>query len=171
MAFSRSLVVFFMQTQPTLNEFMSLGRPAWRETRNALQRLLSAQEGALRDNTALLATALLPQNAIRMHLPATIGDYTDFYCSKEHATNCGRIFRGNTAPALQPNWLHLPVAYHGRASSIVVSGTDVRRPWGQVQSQSDGRPIFRPSAVLDFELEMVRADLFFFNRSTEPIWG
>jgi len=135
---------------------MALGRPAWREARATLQRLLSAGEGALRDSPALQKQALLPQSSLQMHLPASIGNFTDFYCSKEHATNCGVMFRGKDNP-LQPNWLHLPVAYHGRASSIVVSGTDVRRPWGQVQGSAPGEnPSFRPSAVLDFELEMVR---------------
>jgi fumarylacetoacetase len=133
---------------------MSLGRPAWRETRAALQRLLSADEGALRDNPDLRSTALIPQADATMHLPASIGDYTDFFCSKEHAVNCGVMFRGPDNP-LNPNWLHLPVAYHGRASSIVVSGTEVRRPWGQTAPTApDAPPTFQPSSVLDFELEM-----------------
>lgn len=140
--------------QPTLNAFMALGQPAWREARLALTRLLSAGEGALRDDMALRAAALLPAAAAAMHLPAAIGDYTDFYASREHATNIGIMFRGQEN-ALQPNWLHLPVGYHGRASSIVVSGTGVRRPWGQVQSGAAGAaPRFQPSAALDYELEM-----------------
>lgn len=94
-----------------------------------------------------------------MHLPAKIGDYTDFYSSREHATNVGIMFRGKDN-ALQPNWLHLPVGYHGRASSVVVSGTEIRRPRGQVQADkadpSKGS-IYSPSRIFDFELEMVRS--------------
>ena len=91
-----------------------------------------------------------------MHLPADIGDYTDFYSSKEHATNVGIMFRG-VENALQPNWLHLPVGYHGRASSVVISGTDVIRPYGQLQKSStdpSAGSTFGPSKLLDFELEM-----------------
>lgn len=139
--------------QPTLNSFMSLGRPAWLEARHTVQRLLSAGEGALRDDTRLRGQALLHMAEARMHLPAAIGDYADFYCSREHATNVGVMFRGEQQP-LQPNWLHLPVGYHGRASSVVVSGTDVRRPWGQVQQAAGQAPAFLPSSQLDFELEM-----------------
>lgn len=134
---------------------MALGRPAWVEARSTLQRLLSADEGILRDNTTLRSQSLVPQATATMHLPASIGDYTDFFCSKEHATNCGLMFRG-PENALNPNWLHLPVAYHGRSSSIVISGTDVRRPWGQVSPAAGQHPQFGPSAVLDYELEMVR---------------
>lgn len=144
--------------QTTLNEFMALGRPAWSEARSILQQLLSINESRLRDDTALRAQALVPQSDARMHLPATIGDYTDFFCSREHATNCGVIFRG-PENALQPNWLHLPVAYHGRASSIVPSGTDVHRPRGQCLPSGDTSPVFRPSTVVDFELEMVGISL------------
>ncbi len=89
-----------------------------------------------------------------MHLPIAIGDYTDFYASKEHASNVGEMFRGKEN-ALMPNWLHLPVGYHGRASSIVVSGTPVKRPSGQ-NKPPEGVPIFGPSKKLDFELEMVK---------------
>ena len=134
---------------------MALGRPSWVEARSTLQRLLSSEEAALRDNAALRAEALVPQASAKMHLPASIGDYTDFYCSKEHAVNCGVMFRGKES-ALNPNWLHLPVAYHGRASSIVVSGTGVRRPRCQVRRSPDQPPSFEPSSVVDFELEMVR---------------
>ena len=142
---------------------MALGRPAWTEARATLHRLLSAGAGPLRDDPALRAAALLPRAAACMHLPAAIGDFTDFYASLEHATNCGVMFRGAEAP-LQPNWRHLPVAYHGRASSVVVSGGGVRRPWGQVlpapaPGGAAAASEFRPSAVLDFELEMVRARL------------
>jgi fumarylacetoacetase len=134
---------------------MALGRPAWAEARATLQRLLSSEEGALRDNATLRREALVSLAEACMHLPAAIGDYTDFYCSREHATNVGAMFRGKDN-ALQPNWLHLPVGYHGRASSVVVSGTSVRRPWGQVAGPAGQPPVFQASAQLDFELEMVR---------------
>jgi fumarylacetoacetase len=148
--------------QRTLNAFMATGRPTWLEARSTIQHLLSADEPLLRDNQQLREEALVPQNTATMHLPATIGDYTDFFCSKEHAVNCGLMFRGPENP-LNPNWLHLPVAYHGRSSSIVISGTNVRRPWGQIlpkttetseSSTTPTAPIFQPSGVLDFELEM-----------------
>lgn len=152
--------------QSELNDFMALGRSARLEARETMQRLLSAQEGALRDDVKLRSSALYLQKDVEMHLPAKIGNFTDFYCSKEHASNCGKMFRG-AANLLQPNWLHLPVAYHSRASSVVISGTDVRRPWGQVMKprnkESDSRAeelqydvTFEPSSVVDFELEMVR---------------
>ena len=148
--------------QANLNAFMGLGRPAWKEARSTIQRLLSADEGTLRDNISLRSQALVPQNTATMHLPASIGDYTDFFCSKEHATNCGLIFRG-PENALNPNWLHLPVAYHGRSSSIVVSGTDIRRPWGQVKPSAEKPPEFKPCSVLDYELEMVSGDIYYYN--------
>jgi fumarylacetoacetase len=91
--------------------------------------------------------------AVEMHLPAVVGDYTDFYSSREHATNVGAMFRG-PEKALQPNWLHLPVAYHGRASSIVPSGTDIRRPLGQIVEPGASQPSLTPSRELDFELEI-----------------
>jgi fumarylacetoacetase len=148
----------------TLNAFMSLSRPVWRATRARIIALLSNGEGAeddtdpsLRSNALLRERALVPMCDVSMHLPASIGDYTDFYCSREHATNCGVMFRG-AENALQPNWLHLPVGYHGRASSVVVSGTPVHRPWGQVVDRSNTDPnagsIFSQCKALDFELEV-----------------
>ena len=139
--------------EPTLNAFMAAGRPVWRETRHILTRLLSANEATLRDDAMLRDAALLPIIDVEMLLPAAIGDYTDFYSSREHATNVGIMFRGRDN-ALMPNWLHLPVGYHGRASSIVVSGTDLRRPMGQSKADDAAAPSFGPSRVLDFELEM-----------------
>jgi fumarylacetoacetase len=153
--------------QPRLNDFMALGRPAWRETRAALTRLLSAGEPTLRDNTALCERVLVPMADAVLLLPAEIGDYTDFYSSREHATNVGVMLRGPDN-ALQPNWLHLPVAYHGRASSVVVSGTNVQRPCGQTKADDAKEPTFGPSRSLDFELEMG----FFIgpgNRLGEPV--
>ena len=139
--------------EPSLNAFLSMGRPAWREARQRIRELLGADEPTLRDDAGLRDTALLPAASVQMLLPARIGDYTDFYSSREHATNVGTMFRG-PANALQPNWLHLPVGYHGRSSSILVSGTDIRRPCGQAMPEGADRPRFGPSQMMDFELEM-----------------
>ncbi len=138
--------------QSSLNVFMGLGRPAWREARRTLQKLLAHDEETIRDDTTLREQALIPVKDAEMLLPAQIGDYTDFYSSKQHATNVGAMFR-DPENALLPNWLHLPVGYHGRASSVVVSGTEVVRPKGQLKPE-DGPPTFSPSKLLDFELEM-----------------
>ncbi|WP_342046744.1 fumarylacetoacetase [Bacillus sp. OTU530] len=139
--------------QPSLNAFMALGRKVWREVRGRIQHLLSENESTLRDNTELRKLALIHQRDVEMLLPAQIGDYTDFYASKEHATNVGMMFRGKEN-ALMPNWTHLPVGYHGRASSVVLSGTDVRRPNGQMKPADAASPLFGPCLQLDFELEM-----------------
>ena len=139
--------------QPTLNAFMALGPTAWREARGRLTQLLSADEPALRDDAAVRKAALHPRSRLEILLPAEIGDYTDFYSSREHATNVGVMFRGPDN-ALQPNWLHLPVGYHGRSSSVVVSGTDLRRPMGQTKADDADRPSYGPSRLMDFELEM-----------------
>jgi fumarylacetoacetase len=136
-----------------LDCFLALGRPAWREARAAVSKLLRADNPQLRDDAALRNRLLLPVSTIDMQLPATIGDYTDFYSSREHATNVGVMFRGKDN-ALMPNWLHLPVAYHGRASSIVPSGTPVRRPCGQMLPEAARPPVYGPSRELDFELEV-----------------
>lgn len=140
-------------SQPSLNALMSFSRPVWKELRSTIGRLLDAEEPALRDNKGLRATAMYFQNEVELLLPVEIGDYTDFYASKDHATNVGSMFRGKEN-ALMPNWLHLPVGYHGRASSIVISGTDVRRPHGQMKPPDSAVPIFRLSRQLDFELEV-----------------
>jgi fumarylacetoacetase len=137
----------------TLNAFMALGRPAWKEARRAVQQLLRADNPVLRDDDGLRRRVLIPMDDVELLLPAGIGDYTDFYSSREHASNVGRMFRGDENPLL-PNWLHLPVAYHGRASSVVVSGTDIRRPLGQTLPDGARTPIFGPSQEMDFELEM-----------------
>ena len=138
--------------EPSLNRFMGLGRGVWRAARERISHLLRAETPTLRDDETLRQAAFYPRDAVTMLLPAEIGDYTDFYSSREHATNVGTMFRGKDN-ALQPNWLHLPVGYHGRASSVVVSGTKVRRPCGQLKPD-DGPPTFGPSRLLDFELEM-----------------
>lgn len=139
--------------QPTLNALMGLGRPAWTETRQTIQKLLSADEPTLRDDEKLRSTALVPQSEVTMHLPADVGDYTDFYSSKEHASNLGSMFRDPSNPLL-PNWRHIPVGYHGRASSVVVSGTPLHRPCGQTRPNSEEPPVFGPAKLVDFELEM-----------------
>ncbi len=136
-----------------LNTFIAQGRTVWSEIRQRIGQLLDADEPTLRDDAEILARMLVPMAEVEMLLPADIGDYTDFYSSREHATNVGTMFRGPDK-ALQPNWLHLPVAYHGRSSSIIVSGTDVRRPCGQSKPDDAAAPIYGPSRSLDFELEM-----------------
>jgi fumarylacetoacetase len=130
----------------TLNRFMASGRDVWREIRQRLTRLLGEEQASLK------AEALIPIDQVQMHLPVEIGDYTDFYASREHATNVGIMLRGKEN-ALMPNWLHLPVGYHGRASSVVLSGTEVTRPRGQVKPK-DAPLEFTASRQLDFELEM-----------------
>jgi fumarylacetoacetase len=139
--------------EPSLNAFMALGRPAWQEARATIGRMLSSEEPTLRDDVGLRNAALVPMASVELMLPASIDDYTDFYSSREHATNVGTMFRGPDN-ALQPNWLHLPVGYHGRSSSIVVSGTDIRRPTGQTKADDADAPSFGPSRLMDFELEM-----------------
>ena len=139
-------------SQTTLNAFMGLNRDAWIETRKWLQSLLSKDNAMLRDDEELRKQAFVLQSQATMHLPVQIGDYTDFYSSIEHATNIGTMFRGKDN-ALQPNWKYLPVGYHGRASSIVVSGTPIRRPYGQTRPDESKPPIFGPCKLMDFELE------------------
>ncbi|BDB27734.1 fumarylacetoacetase [Cupriavidus sp. P-10] len=137
----------------TLNRFISLGKPAWTETRKRLSALLSGEDAALRDNAALRDKALVPMSAATLHLPVDIPGYTDFYSSKEHATNVGRMFR-DPDNALLPNWLEIPIGYNGRASSVVVSGTSLHRPNGQIKLPNEARPVFSACRKLDFELEM-----------------
>ena len=139
--------------QATLNSFIALGQPVWQEARKKISELLRADQPRLRDDTALRAKALIPMHEIQMHMPIHVSGYTDFYSSREHATNVGMMFR-DPANALLPNWLHLPVGYNGRASSVVVSGTEIRRPMGQVKAPTDEVPRYAACAKLDFELEM-----------------
>ncbi|KAI8056077.1 hypothetical protein BDF22DRAFT_673693 [Syncephalis plumigaleata] len=129
-------------------------QPIWQATRRFLQQILSADEPMLRDNTALRQKVLVSLSSVQMHLPVEIGDYTDFYASKEHATNVGIMFRGKENALCQTGKTHLPVGYHGRASSVVVSGTDIRRPCGQRCPVKGQPPVFGASTRLDFELEM-----------------
>ena len=140
-------------SRKTLNDFMSKGRKTWKQVRTILQMALSDENPILRDDEDLRKIALIPMEDVEMCLPVEIGDYTDFYSSKEHATNVGTMFRGKDN-ALMPNWLHLPVAYHGRASSVVISGTEIIRPKGQTKPADSNNPVFGPSKLFDFELEM-----------------
>ena len=140
-------------TNDSLNAFLALGRPAWQKTRQTLQHLLAAETAELRDDATLRGHAFHEQKNVTMQLPAQIGDYTDFYSSYHHAHNVGTMLRG-PENALMPNWMHLPVGYHGRASSIVPSGTDVRRPHGQIKPPDADAPIFSASRSFDYELEM-----------------
>jgi fumarylacetoacetase len=137
----------------SLNLFLGLGRPAWRKTREILQHLLSAETPTLRDDVRLREKVFHAQKDVAMKLPTRIGNYTDFYSSYYHAHNLGTMLRG-PENALMPNWKWLPVAYHGRASSVVVSGTGVRRPHGQTKSPDASAPVFGPTKSLDYELEM-----------------
>ncbi len=139
--------------QPRLNRFMSLGRPVWRKARDIITRLLSADEPTLRDDPELRRAVFIPRAAVEMCVPVEIGDYTDFYSSREHATNVGTMFRGKEN-ALPPNYLWMPIAYHGRASSIVLSGTDLHRPCGQIKRDGAEAPEVGPSRQVDFELEV-----------------
>lgn len=136
-----------------LNHFMSLGKPAWLEARTTLQDILSADNPLLRDNDALRSRVFKKQSEVEMVMPVHIGDYTDFYSSEQHARNVGSMFR-DPENALLPNWKHIPVGYHGRASSVVVSGTNLHRPKGQTLPENANQPTFGPSQNLDFELEV-----------------
>jgi fumarylacetoacetase len=138
--------------RPSLNAFIALGREAWRQVRIQLSELLDANCPTLRDDAALRARVLLPMRDATMHLPVDIPGYTDFYSSKEHATNVGSMFR-DPKNALLPNWSEMPIGYNGRASSVVVSGTPVRRPMGQLKLPDQDRPIYGACRKLDIELE------------------
>jgi fumarylacetoacetase len=140
-------------TRDSLNEFLALGRPAWRKVREILQKLLSAETATLRDDKKLRERVFHRQADVVMQLPVKIGNYTDFYSSYHHARNVGTMLRG-PENALMPNWKWLPVAYHGRASSVVVSGAEVRRPEGQTKPPDAAAPIFGATKSLDYELEM-----------------
>lgn len=137
----------------TLNDFIALGKPYWRKTRALLSELFRKENDTLQKDVQTQKMAFYHIEEVRMHLPVHIGDYTDFYSSKEHASNVGAMFRDPKNPLL-PNWLHLPVGYHGRASSIVVSGTPIHRPKGQVKPPDADKPYFTATKLLDFELEV-----------------
>ncbi|MEQ3655739.1 MAG: fumarylacetoacetase [Dokdonia sp.] len=139
--------------QDTLNDFIADGRKTWRLVRNRIAAIFDNNNSALRENEKHHDTVIFKLEEVEMQLPVQIGDYTDFYSSIEHATNVGTMFRGEEN-ALMPNWLHLPVAYHGRSSSIIPSGIPVHRPNGQKLPNGASQPIFGPSRLVDFELEM-----------------
>jgi fumarylacetoacetase len=138
---------------PFLNPMMKKGKLAVRGLRNRISELLLDSSTSLQNNPSQIEQVLHLISAVEVSMPVEIGDYTDFYSSKEHATNVGMMFR-DPANALLPNWLWIPVAYHGRASSIVLSGQDIHRPKGQIKPSADEDPIFTPSRQVDFELEM-----------------
>ncbi|MBC8312383.1 MAG: fumarylacetoacetase [Candidatus Marinimicrobia bacterium] len=140
-------------SQPNLNLFMGAGKEIWSSVRQQIQELLAESNTSLKDNSELRNLVFYKQSEVSMHLPAQIGDYTDFYSSRQHATNVGTMFR-DPNNALLPNWLHLPVGYHGRASSVVISGTPVHRPNGQTLPLGEDNPVFGPCRLMDFELEM-----------------
>jgi fumarylacetoacetase len=145
-------------SRPVLNEFIALGKQTTSRARTQVQAWIQ-NEG----DSPLTTSHLLPLDEVRLHLPIHIGDYTDFYSSMEHATNVGKLFR-DPENALLPNWRHLPVGYHGRASSIVVSGTNIRRPRGQILRPGTDTPVFAATERLDFELEMA----FVVGKDSEP---
>ncbi|NNF19987.1 MAG: fumarylacetoacetase [Flavobacteriaceae bacterium] len=139
--------------QDTLNDFISDGKKTWRLVRNRIAELFDVRNEELQHKDDHKQIVLFTMDEIEMQLPVQIGDYTDFYSSKEHATNIGKMFR-DPDNALLPNWLHIPVGYHGRSSTIVPSGTPIRRPYGQTIPKGEDQPVFGPSKLVDFELEM-----------------
>ncbi len=140
--------------QACLNPLMATTPKQWQQVRQKISALLASTNPELRDNPSLRQKVLLPHCEVTMLLPVKIADYTDFYSSREHAVNVGTMFRDKDNPLL-PNWLHLPVGYHGRASSVVVSGTPIHRPRGQIlPNPPEPQPILAPSRRLDFEVEL-----------------
>jgi fumarylacetoacetase len=137
---------------PSLNRCMRHGKQAMRDLRNRVSKLLRSDMPDLRDKEHHVRQVLFRQDEVQMLLPIEVGDYTDFYSSEDHARNVGMMFR-DPSKALLPNWKHMPVAYHGRASSIVVSGTAIKRPHGQLNASDESTPTFGPTRQLDFELE------------------
>ncbi|WP_373320960.1 fumarylacetoacetase [Paraburkholderia flagellata] len=138
--------------RPALNDFIALGRDTWRSVRVQLSSLFALDTATLRDDAALRERAFVKLADAKLHLPVQIPGYTDFYSSKEHATNVGSMFR-DPKNALLPNWSEMPIGYNGRASSVVVSGTPVRRPNGQLKLPDQERPVFGACRKLDIELE------------------
>jgi fumarylacetoacetase len=134
--------------QPSLNHFLSLGRPAWKAARAWLTEVLSNPV-----HREVIEPYLIPLAQVTLHLPIEVADYVDFYASENHATNIGKIFRPD-AEALTPNWKHLPIGYHGRSGTVVVSGTDIVRPMGQRKAPTDATPRYGPSDKLDIEAEL-----------------
>ncbi|MFV8362961.1 fumarylacetoacetase [Flavobacterium sp. ZT3P35] len=141
-----------MFMQDTLNDFISDGKKTWRLVRNRIAELFDVTNPKLQNNAKDLDIIIFRMEDVEMQLPVLIGDYTDFFSSKEHATNTGKMFR-DPENALLPNWLHIPVGYHGRSSTIVPSGIPVHRPMGQTLPNGETTPVFGPSRLVDFELE------------------
>ena len=141
-----------MFMQDTLNDFISDGQKTWRLVRNRIAELFDVTNSKLQENTKDKDIIIFRMEDVEMQLPVLIGDYTDFFSSKEHATNTGKMFR-DPENALLPNWLHIPVGYHGRSSTIVPSGIPVHRPMGQTLPNGETTPVFGPSRLVDFELE------------------
>jgi fumarylacetoacetase len=139
--------------QPSLNAFMASGGYSWTIARRHVSQLLRHDNPRLRDDKTLRGRAFVPMDSVRLHLPVAPAGYTDFYSSREHATNVGTMFRGKDN-ALNENWLWIPIGYNGRASTLVVGGSPVRRPKGQIKGPNDARPAYGPSRRLDIELEM-----------------
>ena len=139
--------------QDTLNDFIADGRKTWRLVRNRIAEIFDSKNETLKNNVKHKEIVLFRLDEIEMKIPVQVGDYTDFYASKEHATNVGTMFRG-ADNALMPNWLHLPVGYHGRSSSIVTTHIPIHRPQGQTMPVGAKNPVFGPSKQVDFELEM-----------------
>ncbi len=139
--------------QDTLNDFISDGQKTWRLVRDRISEIFDITNPILKENLEHQKTVLFTMEEIEMQLPVQIGDYTDFYSSKEHATNIGTMFR-DPENALLPNWLHMPIGYHGRSSTIIPSGTNIRRPKGQTMVAGEDTPSYGPSKMVDFELEM-----------------
>ncbi|PCI02606.1 MAG: fumarylacetoacetase [Hyphomicrobiales bacterium] len=137
--------------KPCWNAFMDEGAKVWNGFRSTLQDMLGVNAG--RDVQAALSEALVPMASAQLHMPFVVSEYTDFYSGRNHALNVGTMFRG-AENALPPNWLHIPIGYNGRASSIVVSGTDIRRPWGQLKPHGVDVPVFEPCKRFDMELEI-----------------
>ena len=139
--------------QDTLNDFISDGKKTWRLVRDRISEIFQAGNTSLRDNAEHRNIILFTLDEIEMQLPVYIGDYTDFYSSREHATNVGKMFR-DPDKALLPNWLHIPVGYHGRSSTIITTNLSIHRPKGQTLPKGATKPVFGPSKMVDFEVEM-----------------
>lgn len=147
---ARSLRYF---SDDSLNSFMRRGRAVWSATRARIMELLNRDCPVIRDDQTLRSQALFDVSKVTLQMPLNVTAYTDFYSSIDHARNVGTILRGSEN-ALNPNWKHLPIAYNGRHSSIVVSGEKLNRPWGQIKPSDDAEPIYAPTRALDFELEI-----------------
>jgi fumarylacetoacetase len=167
-----------MFMQDTLNDFISDGKKTWRLVRNRIADIFDENNPQLRDNQSHRAIVIFKMNEVEMQLPVLIGDYTDFYSSKEHATNVGKMIR-DPENALLPNWLHMPVGYHGRCSTIVPSGIPVHRPIGQTLPHGETTPVIGSSRAVDFELETafittdanIMGEMIPINEASDYIFG